>query len=70
MAIEVSVKKWGNSMGVILPKDIIRRENLKENEKILIDIVKKVDLTRLFGTLKRKLSGQEFKNIVREGWGV
>ena len=70
MAVEVSVKKWGNSMGVILPKDIIRRENLKENEKILIDIVKKVDLTRLFGTLKRKLSGQEFKNIVREGWGV
>ncbi len=26
------------------------------------------DLTDIFGSLKRKMSGQEFKDMVREGW--
>lgn len=68
MATEVSIKEWGNSMGVILPKELVRKENLKKNEKVLIDITREADLTKLFGTLKRKLSGQEFKDFVREGW--
>jgi hypothetical protein len=25
-------------------------------------------LSKLFGSLKRRTSGQEFKNLVREGW--
>ncbi|MDD5133691.1 MAG: AbrB/MazE/SpoVT family DNA-binding domain-containing protein [Candidatus Nanoarchaeia archaeon] len=70
MAIEVNIRKWGNSMGIILPKEIIKKEGLKENEKILIDIFKEADLSKMFGTLKRKLSGQEFKDMVREGWGI
>jgi len=68
MATEVSVRKWGNSIGVILPKELVNKENLKENEKVFIDIIKEADLTKLFGTLKRKLSGQEFKDFVRKGW--
>lgn len=68
MTIEVVVKKWGNSMGVILPKETVEKENLKENEKVLIEVVKEADLTGLFGSLKRKMSGQAFKDMVREGW--
>ena len=29
---------------------------------------KEADLTDIFGTLKRKMSGQEFKDLAREGW--
>ena len=68
MGIEVTVKKWGNSMGVILPKDFISHQNINEDDKIIIEIVKKADLTHLFGSLKRKMSGQEFKDMVRTGW--
>ncbi len=68
MAVEVVVKKWGNSMGVVLPKEMVEKERLKENEKVLIEMVKEADLTGLFGTLKRKMSGQEFKDMVRKGW--
>jgi len=68
MVIEVNLKKWGNSFGVILPKELIVKENLKENNPILIEIVKKADLSDIFGSLKKKISGQEFKNIVRRGW--
>ena len=69
MASEVVIKKWGNSMGVILPKELIEKEGLKENKKVLIEIVKEANLTKLFGSLKRKMSGQEFKDMIRKGWG-
>jgi len=68
MAIEVIVKKWGNSMGVVLPKQLIEKERLKENERIFVEIVKEADLTKMFGILPRKMSGQKFKEMVRRGW--
>lgn len=69
MAVEVRVKKWGNSMGVILPKLFIEKENLQENDNILIEVVKEADLSDVFGMIKkRKLSGQEAKDLAREGW--
>lgn len=68
MAIEVEIKKWGNSIGVVLPKTLVEKEELKENDKIVLDIVRKADLSKTFGTLKRKMSGQEFKDLVRKGW--
>lgn len=69
MAIEVKVKRWGNSMGVILPRGFIEKEKLKENDKVVIEVVKEADLSNIFGSLKKKrISGQEFKDIVRKGW--
>ena len=74
MATEVKVKKWGNSMGIILPRELVEKNKLEENDKIIIEVVKKADLRHLFGSLKRKtndktrITGQEFKDIVREGW--
>ena len=70
MAIQAKLKKWGNSFGVILPKALIEKRNLKEEDTITIEIVKEADISDIFGSLKskRKLSGQEFKDLVREGW--
>ena len=68
MAIEVIIKKWGNSLGAIFPKKEIEKEHLRPNEKIIIEVVKKADLRNIFGSLKRKMSGQGFKDLVREGW--
>ena len=69
MAIEVKLKKWGNSMAVIVPNRLIEERKLKEEDEILIEVVRKADLSKIFGSLKkRKLSGQAFKNMVREGW--
>ena len=70
MAVEVKLRKWGNSIGVILPKELINKKNLKEDQTIIIEVVKKTDLSKVFGSLKHKkhISGQEFKDIAREGW--
>ena len=70
MAIEVKLKRWGNSMAVIVPNEIVEKQRLKENDKILVQIGRKADISHIFGSLKskRKLSGQEFKNSVRKEW--
>ena len=70
MAIEVTVKKWGNSFGIVLPKDVVQKEGLKENKKIVINIIKKADLSDIFGIVKkRKMSGQKMKDLSRLEWG-
>lgn len=69
MATEVVLKKWGNSIAAIFPKEVVEKENLKVNQKILIQLIKKTNLRDVFGSLPRKMSGQAFKNMAREGWG-
>ena len=68
MAIEATVRKWGSSVGVVLPKELVEAQGLKENQKVLIEVVKEANLRHLFGTLKTGMSGQEFKDMVRKGW--
>ncbi len=67
--MELKVKKWGNSMAVILPKFVVEKENLKENDEVFIEVAKKFDFSKIFGSApKRTMSGQEFKDMVRKGW--
>lgn len=69
MAVEVKLKRWGNSMAVIVPSTLVEQKNMKENDTILIEVVKKADLSDVFGMIKkRKMSGQEAKDMAREGW--
>jgi antitoxin component of MazEF toxin-antitoxin module len=69
MATELVIKKIGNSFGVIFPKRLMEEKRLKTNETVVIEVVKKADLRKAFGSLKeRKMSGQEFKDLVRKGW--
>lgn len=68
MATEVEVKKIGNSLGVLLPKDFVRRSNIRPREKIIFEVVKKADLDEIFGSLKRKVTGKQFKDLVKAGW--
>jgi antitoxin component of MazEF toxin-antitoxin module len=68
MAVEVTLRKWGNSIGIVFPKEYAEQRGLKPNEKIVVEVTRKADLSRIFGTLPRKMTGQEFKDMVREGW--
>ena len=68
MATEVTIKKIGNSLGIILPKEVVKSKKIKKDEKVLIEIVKESNLKPLFGILKTKESGQHFKDMVRKGW--
>ena len=69
MTVEAKVKKWGNSLGIILPSAFVESRHVTENDTVVLTVVKKVDVSKLFGSLKKaKLSGQAFKDVVKAGW--
>ncbi|MDO8459498.1 MAG: hypothetical protein Q7S74_00145 [Nanoarchaeota archaeon] len=60
MSIEVKTKRWGNSIGVIIPNEAIERLNIKPEEDIIIEIEKKNNvLKEMFGKAKFKKSAKK-----------
>ena len=49
--IECTAKRWGSSLGLIIPKEVVERENIIENEKIIVEIKKKHLAKEFFGIL-------------------
>lgn len=70
MIVKAKVKEWGNSLGVVIPKEIVRKERIKSEDDILIEIRKKEDIMELFGTLNFKKSSQQMKDEGRKAWGA
>ncbi len=67
--IQAKTKKWGSSIGVILPKSIVEEIGIKSNENITIDIKKTHKAKEFFGLLKDwKRNTQEIKDEARTGW--
>ena len=67
MAIRTVVRKWGNSLGVVIPSEDASREGLRENDEVEVVIRKALDIRELFGKYKfRDL--QKLKEELREGW--
>jgi len=67
MAIRTIMRRWGNSLGVVIPREEVSKEGLKENDEVEIVIRKAVDIRQLFGKYKfRDL--QSLKDELREGW--
>lgn len=70
MTATAIARKWGNSIGITLPKELVERQNIKEGDVLSLPIViKKADLSSIFGSGKTGESGQKFKDRAREGWG-
>ncbi len=54
------IKKWGNSLGLIIPKEEVNRLNLKDSQEVIVKIEKKENpLGELFGTLKFEKSTEQ-----------
>ncbi|MEK6828286.1 MAG: AbrB/MazE/SpoVT family DNA-binding domain-containing protein [Nanoarchaeota archaeon] len=68
--VEAKVRKWGRSFGVVIPKEKIKEEGIKENETIKLLIAKRTNvLKETFGTFKLKRSTQEILDESdREDW--
>lgn len=70
MEIETKTKKWGSSLGIIIPKEVVKKENLKQNQKIRILAVEaqtKTKIKNIFGALKNwGINTQKFKDEIRK----
>jgi antitoxin component of MazEF toxin-antitoxin module len=58
-------KKWGNSIGLLIPKQEADRLNLHENRDVVVDIVGKENpFKELYGFgRQKKITRQEFLEI-------
>jgi antitoxin component of MazEF toxin-antitoxin module len=69
---ELKVKKWGNSFGIIIPKDIVEKQDLKEGVTVCVNIQikNKTKAKDIFGILKGKLGDTEklMKEVDRDLW--
>lgn len=59
-------RKWGSSLGVIIPKETVEELKLREDEEIVIDIIKKENVMKeLFGSGSFKKSTEDILKEVR-----
>ena len=66
---ETKLKAWGNSVGVILPKEILKEEGLSVNDEVEITLKKKSNpLKDAFGKLKvfKTKSGKSTEEMLKE----
>lgn len=56
------IKKWGNSLGLLIPKNELIKMNIMENQEVIVEITKKDNpLKELFGFGKKnKITKEEF----------
>ncbi len=61
--ITCHTKKWGNSLGLIIPREEVRQLHLHEDQQLVIDIVAiENPLKELFGFAKEnKITKNEFQ---------
>ena len=52
---DTEIKKWGNSAGIVIPKEDLKKEKLRVGQKVRIVIrpVKSLKVKDIFGTFKK-----------------
>ncbi len=68
--IEVIPRKWGNSIAIIIPAEIVEKQKIRENKPIIIKVTQKRPKAGvLWGYLKEwKTPTQQLKEGARAGW--
>ncbi len=67
------IRKWGNSMALLIPKDEARSLNLMEDQEVAVEITKKDNpLKDLFGFgIRNKITRREFlegRKLLESKW--
>lgn len=70
LKIESRLRTWGRSVGVVIPKHIIKYQKLRPGDHVNLMLVKKTNVLReTFGKFKLNKSTEEIlKEIDEEGW--
>lgn len=68
--VQVQLRKWGRSMGLVIPKATIEKGKFREGEEVEILVIKKSNALReTFGKLKLKRTTEQImKEIREESW--
>ena len=62
-------KKWGNSIGLVIPAEIVRREKIRPGDTVDIILRRRVpSLEELGGSVKLRHSLRDLLRGMEEGW--
>jgi len=63
-------KKWGNSLGITIPAEVVEDEHIQAERKITVLVMsdQKKKLKEIFGTLERKKPTQQMMDEIDEGY--
>lgn len=68
--VESQAREWGNSIGIVIPKEIAANEKIKPGDKVKIILLKKTNaLKETFGTVQLKRTTEDIlKEVDEEAW--
>ena len=64
MKTECKARKWGNSLGITIPREIVEKEHIKADEALIITIKKK--RPSLFGIVKDRSTPAQVREWLEE----
>jgi antitoxin component of MazEF toxin-antitoxin module len=68
---EATVKKWGNSVGIIIPKDVVATRGIRENSRVRFAILDGSNsVVKTFGLLKqwKEPTSKILRQMRKESW--
>ncbi|MBS3149722.1 hypothetical protein J4455_03460 [Candidatus Woesearchaeota archaeon] len=67
---EAIPKKWGNSLGITIPADVVESEKIQLEKKITVLVIggQRKKLREIFGSLQRKKPTQQMMDEIDEGY--
>lgn len=69
MEFKTKAKEWGNSLGIIIPREVANKEHIRANEDVIVEIKRKNALREVFGSVKGwKINTQKLKDELRKEW--
>lgn len=67
--MRVRVRKWGSSLGIVIPKEVAEAKGVRPGDEVLAEIRKLSNVREIFGSLSSwKKSAQRIKEEARKGW--
>ena len=72
LEVKIKTKKWGNSIGILIPKEAIRKEKIKPDQEVTVLISSKpiIKVKDIFGTLKFKESTDKLMREIDKEFNV
>jgi len=64
----IKPRRWGNSLGITIPKRVVEEEGITLKDELVVAIKKKIDISDIKGLFKFKKSAQKIKDGMRQGW--
>jgi len=66
MEFKTEARRIGGSIGIIIPNEIVRRENIRIREKITVELKRGHTVGEFFGLTQRPKPTEELMKEIRE----